>query len=76
MILPTAQEVRLARRETGLTQRQAGKMVHSGARTWRKWETSPSKDDNRQMPAAVWDLFLIKSRRLRPAQSVFATPRY
>lgn len=76
MILPAAEEVRSARVEAGLTQRQAGKMVHTGQKTWAKWETASTKKDNRQIPGAIWELFLIKSLRLRPSKSVFASPRY
>ena len=76
MILPTAEEVRAARKEAGLTQSQAGKIVHSGPNSWQKWETPCTMPNNRQIPGAVWELFLIKTSRLRPSTSVFATPRY
>ena len=37
------------------TQAQCAELVHVGARTWRKWEGG-----ERKMPAATWELFLIK----------------
>lgn len=76
MILPTAKEVSLARREIGFTQLQAGRVAHVTARAWRKWETDETKPDNRQIPGAAWELFLIKTKRFRHSGSRFLSPRH
>jgi DNA-binding XRE family transcriptional regulator len=47
--------IKQARTEAGLTQQQAGQLVHVDGRTWRKWEAG-----DRQMHPAFWDLFCRK----------------
>ena len=54
---PSPADVRSMRGER--TQAQCAELVHVGARTWRKWEGG-----ERKMPAATWELFLIKTGKL------------
>lgn len=55
---PTPAEIVKAREDAGLTQTQAGELLHTGLRTWQNWETVG--DENRRMPAAAWELFRVK----------------
>ena len=52
---PSAEAVRTARLESGLTQAQAADLVHVIPRGWRFYESG-----DRKMHAAMWELFLIK----------------
>jgi DNA-binding transcriptional regulator YiaG len=54
----TPTEIRAARKSVKLTQRQAAELISAKERTWQDWERG-----RRNMPAAKWELFLIKSRR-------------
>ena len=58
MILnPTPEEIKAARLTAGLTQAEAGAVVHSPSRrAWQNWERGESK-----IPMAEWELFLIKT---------------
>lgn len=53
---PDAEQVRLARQNAGLTQTQAGALVHCSLRTWQQWEAG-----DRGMHPAFWELFLMKT---------------
>lgn len=53
---PTPQEVRVAREQAGLTQTQAGDLVHSSLRAWQQWEAG-----DRAMHPGLWELFQIKA---------------
>ena len=53
---PTPQEIKQARLNAGLTQKQCADMVHVNIRSWQKWEGG-----ERPMNLAAWELFLIKS---------------
>jgi len=55
MTSPTPEEVRAAREATGLTQAKAAALVHTDARSWRRWELG-----ERAMHPAFWELFCIK----------------
>jgi len=55
-IQPTPQQIKTARTAAGLTQTQAGQLVHAGLRSWQYWERP---DKPRPMPLASWHLFLI-----------------
>lgn len=57
MSSPSPDQVRTARGK--LTQAQAAALVYVDPRTWRKWEGG-----ERKMPAATWELFLIKTGKL------------
>ncbi len=54
----TPEQIKQARKEAGLTQEEAGKLVGGGKRTWQNWEYG-----TRIMPAAKWELFLIKTKK-------------
>lgn len=54
---PSKVEIREIRTASGMTQTEAAKLVHTGYRVWRQWETG-----ERKMHAAFWELFLIKAR--------------
>lgn len=49
---PTPEQIRAVREGAGLTQSQAGALVHAGLRAWQKWELG-----ERRMHPAFWDLF-------------------
>lgn len=55
---PAPGEVRAAREAAGLTQTQAGVLVHAGCRTWQQWEAG-----ERRMHPAFWELFCRKARQ-------------
>jgi len=52
----TPAAIRAAREAAGLTQPQAAALVHTDARSWRRWELG-----ERAMHPAFWDLFNIKT---------------
>lgn len=52
---PSAAEIRGARERAGLTQSEAGAMVHGNDRLWRYWESGTHR-----MPPGLFELFLIK----------------
>lgn len=53
------EEIKEARLKAGLTQKQAAELVGSPSyRTWQDWEAG-----KRNMPAAKWELFQIKTTR-------------
>lgn len=53
---PAPDSVRAAREAAGLTQTEAGAIVHTTCRTWQQWEAG-----DRRMHPAFWELFRIKS---------------
>lgn len=57
---PTIKEIKTARIEAGLTQKEAGQLIHYSARTWEKWEAGA-----RAMTPAAWELFKMKSQEIR-----------
>jgi len=62
---PTSAEIRQAREQSGLTQKEAASLVSSaekaGYKTWAGYETEPgqTKSNHRAIPLAVWELFLL-----------------
>jgi DNA (cytosine-5)-methyltransferase 1 len=61
---PTPAEIRAAREAAGLTQTQAGALIHNTLRAWQRWEAGDSP-----MHPAFWELFKMKTRR-KHARSV------
>ena len=57
---PSPQQVRAARDRAGLTQTQAGALVHTTCRTWQQWEAEPGSKFHRSMHSAFWELFQNK----------------
>jgi putative transcriptional regulator len=57
---PAPEEIIAARHAAKLTQTEAATLVHSKLRAWQRWEAG-----DRIMPAAVWELFQIKTKRKR-----------
>lgn len=55
MHIPTAAQIRAAREAAGLTQAQAAALIHTDARSWRRYEAG------REMHPAFWELFLRKA---------------
>lgn len=62
--MPTSEEVKKARHEAGLTQEEAGKVLHVGWKYWQQWEYG-----KRTMPEVKWELFLIKTKAARKKNS-------
>lgn len=60
---PSAEEIRAMREAAGLTQTQAGELIHSNLRTWQDWEAGVAR-----MHPGLWELFEIKTRRKRHAK--------
>ena len=56
-LIPTPIQIREARQSAGLTQAQAGKLLHSGQVQFARWESG-----SRKMHPAFWELFCIKTR--------------
>lgn len=57
---PSPAEVRALRESAGLTQAQAGAMVHTTGEVWKGWESDPGSVKHRRMHPAFWELFRIK----------------
>lgn len=55
-MIPTKDQVRSARDAAGLTQAESAQIVYVTSHAWHYWETG-----KRAMPAAAWELFLIKT---------------
>lgn len=55
-MIPTAEQIRAARRAANLTQLRAALLVGAKSlRTWQAWEYGQNP-----MPAGMWELFKIK----------------
>lgn len=52
---PAPAEIRSARESVGLSQTDAGDLVHTTCRVWQQWEAG-----DRRMHPAFWELFRIK----------------
>lgn len=52
---PTPEQIREFRHVNGLTQTQAGRLVHRPLRNWQQWEAG-----DRRMCPALWELAQIK----------------
>ena len=63
---PSPREVRAARELAGLTQTQAGVLLHTTCRTWQQWEAEPGSKDHRAMHPAIWELFQNKIANALP----------
>jgi putative transcriptional regulator len=64
--IPTAEEILEARKKAGLTQTEAGKLVHASLRGWQDWEYG-----KREMPLVYWELFLVKTGQIVGYTSTF-----
>jgi putative transcriptional regulator len=69
---PTPAEIRAAREAAGLSRQQAAELVHAldadgqgSYRTWQNWELDAASPQARSIPLAAWELFLIKTEKLR-----------
>lgn len=56
MTSPTPEQIKEARQKAGLTQTQAGALVHTTCRVWQQWEAG-----DRNMHPAFWELFTTKT---------------
>lgn len=56
---PIPQEIVAARNDAGLTQTEAGRLVHTTCRTWQQWEAG-----DRKMHPAFWELFSLKTKKM------------
>jgi DNA-binding transcriptional regulator YiaG len=54
---PKPEDIKAARQAAGLTQTQAGALVHTTVRVWQQWEAG-----DRAMHPAFWELFLLKAK--------------
>lgn len=70
---PSPREVRAARELAGLTQTQAGALVHTTCRTWQQWEAEQGTKDHRAMHPAFWDLFQSKIAGLTLLEGIAMT---
>jgi len=57
---PSKEDIRRERKAANLSQTKAAEKVHAKLRTWQQWEAG-----DHEMHPAFWELFLIKTRRLR-----------
>jgi DNA (cytosine-5)-methyltransferase 1 len=65
---PTPDQVKAAREAAGHSQAQAGALVHTDARTWRRWELGPRFESGRAIPLAAWELYLLKTGQAKLAR--------
>jgi hypothetical protein len=56
---PTGDAIRVARQSIEDSMEQAAARVHATRFAWFRWENG-----SREMPLAVWELYLIKARRV------------
>lgn len=68
MTLPTPDEIQSARLEMGLTQVQCAKAVSVSENTWQRWETPEFLPSHCPIREGLWELFQIKTQRLRQAR--------
>ena len=54
---PAPVQIRASRKNAGLTQEQAARVIGATRRAWQEWEAG-----RRNMPGAKWELFLRKSK--------------
>jgi len=54
---PTPQQIKQARMDAGLTQTHAAELIYKKLRCWQQWEAG-----DRQMDAALYELFVIKAK--------------
>jgi DNA-binding transcriptional regulator YiaG len=59
--LPTPVEIRTARIESGLKQRECAALVGVTLRSWQQWE-----EGRRRISATAWDLWQIKTKAKKP----------
>lgn len=52
---PTHHEIRATRRKAGLTQTEAGALIHTPLHTWQQWESGEHK-----MHPGLWELWRLK----------------
>lgn len=60
MTSPTPSEIREARKQAGLTQTAAAKLIGKPLRTWQGWEAPEGMASHRKMDAALWELWELK----------------
>ena len=61
---PTPAQVKQARANAGLTQKQAAEVIHKKILAWQRYESG-----DRVMDAAYYELFLIKTGQIDLSQS-------
>lgn len=54
---PTPAEIRAAREAAGLTQQEAGELIHGSRRAWQDYESGA-----RKMHPGLWELFRLKAQ--------------
>lgn len=65
---PTSEMVFRLREASGLTQDEAGKLLHSNGRSWGRWERPEGNPDTkRNMHWAFFELFVRKAPQYLPA---------
>lgn len=55
---PSPNEIIEARLKAGLTQTEAGQLIHASLGAWQQWEAG-----DRRMHPAFWELFRLKLRK-------------
>lgn len=60
MNTPTTDQIKQARKEAGLTQTQAGKLVNRALSTWQAYEGGTL-----DFPPELWEIFLIRLDRMK-----------
>ena len=64
---PKPDQIRDLRFAASLTQTEAAKLVYVILRTWQRWEASEDDPTRSVMPAAAWELFVLKTHALGAA---------
>jgi DNA-binding XRE family transcriptional regulator len=62
---PSPAEIKSTRLAAGLTQTEAANLVYVSLKGWQRWETEEALTTHRTMPAATWELFLMKTKEMR-----------
>lgn len=62
--VPAPAQIKARRQTCRISQESAGALVQCAERTWQGWEKG-----DREMPAGLWELFLLKTESILAAQA-------
>jgi hypothetical protein len=75
MHIPHPREIRAARLEIDMSRKEAADLVGVTESTWQGWETDPQERIYEVISSKAWNLFLRRTKDLRPRGSGFVFDR-